>query len=84
MQTQLQREVARRTRTYVVLATADKFGRSGNFVSVPFSVIDIVVTDRAPPKTFLDLLVASDVEVLWPGAGRPAAGDERPGRGDAG
>ena len=84
LQTQLQREVARRTRTYVVLATADKFGRSGNFVSVPFSVIDIVVTDRAPPKTFLDLLVASDVEVLWPGAGRPAAGDERPGRGDAG
>lgn len=67
-QIQLQREVARRTRTYVVLATADKFGRSGNFVSIPLAAVNILVSDRAPPRDYLDMLADSNVEVLWPGS----------------
>lgn len=67
-QIQLQRELARRTRTYVVMATAEKFGRSGNYTSTPLSRIDILITDRQPAPDFLSVLADNDVRVLWPGA----------------
>lgn len=71
-QVQLQREVARRARTYVILVTADKFGRTGNFVSTPLTSVDILITDREPPPDFLALLTDNKVEVLWPGVERHA------------
>ncbi len=72
-QIQLQREIVRRTRTYVVMATADKFGQTGNFTSTPLSMIDILITDRAPSPAFRELLEEKGVEVLWPGVDRTAA-----------
>ena len=83
-QIQLQREVVRRARTYVVMATADKFGRSGNFTSTSLSKIDILITDRAPAANYLDLLADNGVDVLWPDADNPASDISRAERLKAG
>ena len=62
----LHRILARQSRRYVVLADHSKFGRPANYCALPLGAADMVITDRAPPKGFLEAFERGDVETIWP------------------
>ena len=65
-QCHLQRLLAKQARSFVVLADHTKFGRSGNFRTLPLSAVDVLVTDQEPNDDCREALAAARVQLLAP------------------
>lgn len=66
LQFHLQRILAKQARLYVVLADHTKFGRPANFRTLPWPVIDVLVTDREPDDSYAESLKTAGTRLLWP------------------
>lgn len=64
----LQRILVERARLYVVLADHTKLGRPANFCSLPWSSVDVLVSDRAPDERLRAEFEAAEVTALSPDA----------------
>lgn len=62
----LHRLIGRHSKKYVVAADHSKFETSAPFASVPFSEIDVLVTDRRPPSNFEAGLRSAAVQLVFP------------------
>ena len=65
-QCHVQRILAKQARRHVVLADHTKFGRSGNYRTLPWSAVDVLVTDQEPDDDYREALEAAGVELLLP------------------
>lgn len=60
----LRRALTRQARRSVVLADSGKFGRQANLRTFPLDAPLTLVTDRPPPKAFLDVFARHDIDII--------------------
>ena len=61
---ELRRTAGRQSSRTVILADHTKFGRLGRIRTFDFGAIDIVISDKAPPQPFRDVLARASVSLL--------------------
>jgi DeoR/GlpR family transcriptional regulator of sugar metabolism len=61
---ELRRVAAAQASRSVILADHNKFGRLGRVRTFAFGVVDILITDKAPPPAYQEILARASVSVL--------------------
>ena len=58
------REIIEHAKVRVVVADSDKFGKSAPIILTEPSTIDLLVTDKTPPRNILQLLDENDIDLI--------------------